>query len=516
MVADARIYLGRPGALAALRSPRGTFEATRQRRTAAFELGVGGASVDQMIGGARTYTINYEQLTRDDWTTLQAYLDGLEGPGPFALLDPGQRNMLPGNIAGATSVTNSPTGGPAGDFELLGLFDDYNRAPVASGWGTTPTGQVWTTTNAAEHAATGSVGTQRQTSVNAFRSAVADIGSTDFNLTVDVSIDIASASGASVTAWVCGRYLDANNYYTARLSVTTAGNVLFGIFSRSGGTLSSALGTGSVTVGTGHQSGEVWRIHFTGTTTSLTASAWLRDSADEPSAPQVAATDGTLTTGTNMALLSRLETSNTNTLPVTFTWDNVTATPAWAAMTSSTAYTDAGPRVLALTFTGAPSGGTVIGVGWPSSTFAYGVPVVANRAVCFSCWVRGGGTDAITTWTPKIVWRDAAGAVVSTTTTGSGAITSSSGAFAQMYATGTPPATAVYADVQVTYTSGATSGAVAYFRRFMFNEGGTPDATWAVGTGVWPVTVVSGTEAWPFLSPELRTGPAVVFVEDVS
>jgi hypothetical protein len=156
----------------------------------------------------------------------------------------------------------------------------------------------------------------------------------------------------------------------------------------------------------------------------------------------------------------------------------------------------------------------VIALDWPSSAFPYGIPVVASRALCFSCWVRGGGGDPIATYTPRIVWRDTTGAVVSITT--GTPVASASGAWAQMFVTGAPPAATVYADADILYTSGASVGTIGYFRRFMVNEGSTPDTTWMPGTGVWPVTMVSGPEAWPFLSPELRSGPVVSFVEDVT
>jgi len=516
---DNAIYLGRPGALAAIRPPRGNFDASRQRRTSAFELGVGGVAIDQMIGGARTYTINYSMLSRDDWTTLQAFLDGLEGPGPFALLDPGQRNMLPVNIAAATSVTNSVSGAgaPVGGFNLVGVEDTFNRAPVVSGWGTSTSGNVWTATPSGEHAATGSVGTQTHNLVNTFHTAVIDVGAPDFNLTCDIAFDEGLALGASITQWLCGRYTDASNYYAARLEMTAGGSVVLTILKRVTGSLSNATGMVAATVSTaGHTSGDVWRINFTGSGQALAASAWLRDSGTQPTTAQVTATDASLTTGNSAAVLSRLETGNTNVLPTTFTTSYFLAAPTYATIASSTAYTDAGPRVLACTFTGAPSSSLVIGIDWPSSTFAYGVPVVAGRAVCFSCWLRGGGSDPISTWAVRLVWKDASGAVVSTTTTGSGALASSSGAWVQPYAQGVPPAGAVYVDAQISYSSGATAGAVAYFRRFMLNEGTTPDATWMAGTGVWPVAVVSGVDSWPFQAPDYRTGPVVVFAEDVS
>jgi hypothetical protein len=262
-------------------------------------------------------------------------------------------------------------------------------------------------------------------------------------------------------------------------------------------------------------------VHFQGIqsagTCQLKASAWRVASANEPDDWQVSMADSALTAGTNVGFGVRLETGNTNPTPVTLTCSNFLAEAMTTTETSSTAYTDAGPRVLAVNFSAAPTGGAVsVGMRWPSSAFSYGVPVVAGRPICFSGYLRGGGTDAISTWTARILWKDSAGAVISTTTAGSGATVSSSGTWVQWYATGTPPASTVYADLRVDYTSGASAGSIAYFRRFMLNEGTLPDTTWAAGTGVWPVTPVAGAEAWPFLSPELRAAPVVSFVEDVS
>lgn len=303
MAEDTRLYFGRPGNLAALRSPKGTVSANRQRRISTFELGVGGTSVDQMVGGARTYVISYEQLTRADWNTLEAYAQGHEGPGPFALLNPGERNRLPANMSGATSVTNNTD-----NFSIAG-------------------------------------------------------------------------SGCTIA--------------------------------------------------------------------------------------------------------------------------------------SSDTYADAGPRSLAWTFAnGSPGASAALTPDWPSSVFPHGVPAVVGQSVCFSCHVRGGGTDAIVTYTPQLIYRDITGAVLSTTFGSS--VASASGAFAQMFVTAVAPASTVYADWKVNYTSGVSAGSIGYFRRFMLNEGTTPDVAWAPGTGVWPVRFGELPDAWPFLSPELRERPSVALLEDVT
>jgi hypothetical protein len=306
MAFDTRIWFGRLGAMAAIVHPKGVFSADRERSIDRFQLGDGGYRLDQMIGGSRSYVIPYGGLTREAFGTLQAFADGHEGPGPFVLLDPGQRNMLTPNVSAATSVTN----------------------------------------------------------------------------------------------------------------------------------------------------------------------------------------------GT----------------------DNFTVAGSGCTIASSATYTDAGPRTLAWTFNfSAPGTGAALTIDWPSSTFRYGVPAVSGRALCFSFQVRGGGTDAVVTYTPRIAWRSATGALISTT---SGSTVASAAATwsdrPATFVTGSPPAGAVYADPCVAYTSGVSAGSIGYFRRFMLNEGATPDATWMPGTGVWPVKVTGLDDRWAGQWPEYRDSPGFTLQEDTS
>lgn len=306
---DTSIYLGRlgslttPGSLLVVPHPREVLQSTRARLLDVFELGAGGARVDQMVGGARTYTLPYNGLTMATFARLQAYADGHEGPGPFVFLDPGQRNMLPVDMSAATSNTNG--------------------------------------------------------------------------------------------------------------------------------------------------------------------------------------TDAFAVTGTGCVI------------------------------GSSSLITDAGPRTLRWTFnSAAPGSGAALTPVWPSSTFAYGIPVVLGRPICFSAYVRGGGIDQIVTYTPQIVWRTADGTVVSTTS--GSTLTSDNVDFVRGFVTGTPPATAVFADWKIAYTSGASSGAIGFWRRFMVNEGSTPDTSWVPGTGVWPVKVLNLEEGWLGRFPDFRSGPQFVLQEDTS
>ena len=508
MAEDTNIYFGRPGALTTIRAPRGSFAGSRQRRISVFELGVGGAAVDQMVGGARTYVISYEQLNRTDWAVLEAFAQGLEGPGPFALLDPGQRNMLPANVSGATSVTNG-TGGFALTENSL-ILDTYTRS-VSNGWGDTTTGQTYTLTGtASDFDVNGTTGRMGFTAVNTTRRASLSNTSVDFDITATSTISAAlTGSGAQSENGLRLRYVDDNNYVDIRIFRTTT-SVTVAIRQMVGGVetvtsfpaVSGATSASSVT------------MRLVGVGASLSGSAWLT-SGTEPATPTHTLTTTHLTAG-SLQILSAINSSVTNALPIVTGWDNLQLQLTPSALSSDDTYTDAGPRTLAWTVNNSENGSTVpaLDIDWPSSVFPYGVPAVASRSLCFSCYVRGGGTDAIVTYTPRLIYRDIAGAVLSTTSGSS--VASASGAFAQMFVTAVAPASTAYADMDVQATSGASIGSIGYFRRFLLNEGTTPDTLWTPGTGVWPVRFGELPYAWPFRSPELYERPSVALLEDVT
>jgi hypothetical protein len=105
-VTDSTIYFGTPGSLISLVWPRAGISAQRIRDTTTFPLGSGGMQVWKMLGGKRTYRFDYNTLDYASWAILMAYEQGHNGVGPFAVIDPGQRNMLTGNQSAATSLTN--------------------------------------------------------------------------------------------------------------------------------------------------------------------------------------------------------------------------------------------------------------------------------------------------------------------------------------------------------------------------------------------------------------------------
>jgi hypothetical protein len=200
------------------------------------------------------------------------------------------------------------------------VLDAFARTVAAGSWGSEPTsGVAYTVSPSGDHAVAAGVGTQTQTSVNSLRTALLALGATDVDWMVDVSLPVASASGATITQWVCGRVTDSSNYYTARLDLSTAGVVSLGLHKRVASVLTVL--TAPVTIATGHLANDWWRVYLQIEGTTIRAAAWLT-SAAPPSTWQVTATDSSLTSGTQIGVQSRLETGNTNVLPVVVSWDN--------------------------------------------------------------------------------------------------------------------------------------------------------------------------------------------------
>lgn len=260
-----------------------------------------GSTLAIAIGATDTSAVVATQSDPDNstWVTPTNAVGAASFPIP-ATID--------GEIVSVTNVTN---------------FNDLFDRTVSNGFGTTTSGQAYTVSGtASDYAVAAGVGTQSNGTVNSLRTAVFDTGSTDFDFTVDTVLAIGTATGNSATQWVLGRYFDGSNYYIARLDLTTSATLNLVLAKRVLGVLTVGLGTGSVQVGSTHNGGETWRVRFSGTGHSLKAKAW-QTTDPEPSSWQATATDPELTTGTSVGVGSRLETGNSNTLPVVFSFDNL-------------------------------------------------------------------------------------------------------------------------------------------------------------------------------------------------
>lgn len=217
---------------------------------------------------------------------------------------------------------------------LIGLSpmmqDSFNRTPVTSGWGTPDFGPDWGRAGgaASDFSTSGTQGQHLHSAAGTLKESYVDTGSTTWDVSADLSWPVASATGARISRWVCGRYTDSDNYYAARLDLTITGTVVTSLRKRVNGSLITL--TSDVTVDTSYVADTVYRVRFTGTDTAdgvaLAARAWIPALEGDPGAAQATYQDSpaSLTSGTNIALLDRPEAGNTN-VPVTLSWDNAAA-----------------------------------------------------------------------------------------------------------------------------------------------------------------------------------------------
>ena len=164
--------------------------------------------------------------------------------------------------------------------------------------------------------------------------------------------------------------------------------------------------------------------------------------------------------------------------------EGFTAAGAGESLSSSSTTVKRGPKVLAWALPAAPAGG-VLRVDAPNTDWA-GVPAVVGRDYRLQAQIRGAGTDPIITVTAALVWLNAAGSTLSTST-GSGVATAS-GAWAQVLCTGTAPAGAVYVRPELRVTSatvGVGGGTVLVDELQLAMPDALDDGTtWRPGLGV--------------------------------
>lgn len=197
--------------------------------------------------------------------------------------------------------------------------DTFTRS-VSDSWGTATVGGSWTTSGGAgtDYDVNGSVGTHTMTSVNVSRYSVIPAPSADVDVVVSAATS-ALATGASHYVGPVARYLDGNNSYYARLAFNTSQTCTLVLQKRVGGTQSDLT---SVTVPGTHAAATFFKIRLQVIGTTLRAKAW--PVADpEPVAWQTSTTDSDLTAAGSIGVRSILASGNTNTLPVTVSYDNV-------------------------------------------------------------------------------------------------------------------------------------------------------------------------------------------------
>ncbi|MET8265934.1 hypothetical protein ABZU92_18300 [Micromonospora arida] len=215
---------------------------------------------------------------------------------------------------------------------VLVLEQARDTVTVLDGFGTNATnswGGSWVNSGslASEFQVSGGSARHIHAAAGVLHVSLIELGSPNAQ-TVAEFINPMQPAGGAITEWVVMRAADANNYYTAQLSISTGNVVTISLLKRVGGSLSGLAGA-STSIGS-TSSGQTWRLVAQAVGSLVRAKAW-RPAVDSEPGWQVAQTDNALTAGTQVGVLTRMETGNSNTKPYTIFVDNVVATSqhAW-------------------------------------------------------------------------------------------------------------------------------------------------------------------------------------------
>lgn len=121
-------YLGRVGTLVALPDPEVGLSTSYERIGGTHQL-LSGSRVRDTVGRLRTWQLSWTAIDLVTYGTLEGFYFAT---GPFVLMDPEQRNLLPPNVASGGDTTVSATGVTAGPNITVAASNDVHSDGVTS------------------------------------------------------------------------------------------------------------------------------------------------------------------------------------------------------------------------------------------------------------------------------------------------------------------------------------------------------------------------------------------------
>lgn len=209
-----------------------------------------------------------------------------------------------------------------------GVADTFART-VSNGWGSTDTGQAWSTTGAggsvlaSDFTVSGGVGTHSVPTTVAYRlTYLSAVSYRDVDVRVDVTLPFSDVTGGDVEpANILLRGQSTTNYYMARVVVNSSEAVTVALMHYDGTVLAAAVTVSGLT----HSSSQALRVRAQCEGQTVRAKVWAA-SGSEPYGWHVAAHNTTITSAGWVGVRSGVASGNTNTKPIVFSYDNFTAT----------------------------------------------------------------------------------------------------------------------------------------------------------------------------------------------
>ncbi|MGW6481327.1 hypothetical protein ACWGDS_26100 [Streptomyces sp. NPDC055059] len=293
-----------------------------------------------------SYTACYWVYSPGGWGDFRVSLDWFNSSGGAVSTTSGPQTAVPAGkwtfltytvaapATAATAVLRARQGATppasaiwyAWGMRLLGpsaapISDTFSRT-VANGWDSADTGQAWTRTGgaAADFSVTGSAGVQSHPSRDVFRCmALTSVALADVETLVTMTVPV-MPTGDSVYLYSLARTNSAATaYYFARVEVSTGGVARLSLRKRT--PAETLLATAATTLT--HVAGTSYRVRLRVEGASVMARFWRAQDV-EPSVWHATATDTDplVPASGGVGLRSFIGSTNTNTLPVSLTFDN--------------------------------------------------------------------------------------------------------------------------------------------------------------------------------------------------
>lgn len=200
--------------------------------------------------------------------------------------------------------------------------DDTFGRTVAGGWGTSDSGQAWTTSGTSHSVSSGHA-VQSHATVNTIRWALLDVSLLDVEQLVDVTVPALLTGGAFVFGFEA-RAVDADNCYVLRYECDAGGtSVTLKLTKREAGS-STDLAVLATHPTVTYAANTPTRVRASVVGSQLAIKVW-RAADPEPAGWDLTVTDSTYASPGKCGIQSFLTSTNTNTLPFAPTYDNYTA-----------------------------------------------------------------------------------------------------------------------------------------------------------------------------------------------
>lgn len=215
---------------------------------------------------------------------------------------------------------------------LRTAYDTFTRTTV-NGWGTPTVGGsygligIGGSVSSSDFQVTGGVGTMSQPATNGYRLAYLPTEVyRDVDVVVTVSLPFTNVTGGDVEpANILLRGVGVAEYYLTRLVITTAETITLGLLYQAASGAVTTLASAVTIPGLTHTAAQSLRVRAQIEAQTLRAKVW-NAAGSEPYEWHVTAHTEQLNAAGWIGIRSGVSASNTNTLPIVFTYDNLTVT----------------------------------------------------------------------------------------------------------------------------------------------------------------------------------------------